>query len=109
MTSHKSELMTPPPQIPLTFDGNHGWSEGNAGLPYLALVLGCFIGFGSGLWGDRKYFAVQDANDGVAVPEYRLWGSMALSWLLPAGLLVFSFTQYAFVHWVRCGVPPKVA
>lgn len=98
-------------QIPLTFEGNHGWSTGNGGLPYLALILGCFIGFGTGLWADKKYFAVQEANDGVAIPEYRLYGSMVFGWLLPAGLLVFSFTQYAFVHWVSRalarGLPQK--
>lgn len=24
--------------IPITFTENHGWSEGNAGLPYIGLV-----------------------------------------------------------------------
>jgi len=86
--------------IPLTFAGNHGWSEGNAGLPYLALILACFIGFGTGLWADKKYDQVQEENDGVAIPEYRLYGSMFFTPFLPIGLFIFAFTQYSHVHWI---------
>ncbi|KAL7416407.1 MFS general substrate transporter [Mrakia frigida] len=86
--------------IPLTFAGNHGWSEGNAGLPYFGLMFGCVVGFVTGLWADRKYDAVQKENNGVAVPEYRLYGAMFFSPLLPIGLFIFSFTQYAHVHWI---------
>ncbi|KAK4698332.1 hypothetical protein P7C70_g7950, partial [Phenoliferia sp. Uapishka_3] len=86
--------------IPLTFAGNHHWSEGNAGLPYLALILGCFIGFGTGMWADRKYDQVREENSGVPIPEYRLWGAMCFSWMLPIGLFIFSFTQFHFVHWI---------
>ena len=86
--------------IPLTFEGNHGWTEGNGGLPYFGLMFGCVLGFLSGLWADRKYNKVQRDNDGVAIPEYRLYGSMFFSPLLPVGLFIFSFTQYSHVHWV---------
>ncbi|KAL8278322.1 hypothetical protein RQP46_009214 [Phenoliferia psychrophenolica] len=86
--------------IPLTFAGNHGWSEGNAGLPYIALMIGCFIGFGTGFWSDAKYNKVRDANGGVPIPEYRLWGAMHFAIALPVGLFIFSFTQFAFVHWI---------
>jgi MFS family permease len=83
--------------IPLTFQGNHGWSEGNAGLPYLALIFGCFIGFATGLWGDKKYDQVQEENDGVPIPEYRLYGSMFFTPFLPIGLFIFAFTQFVFI------------
>ncbi|KAL7415406.1 MFS general substrate transporter [Mrakia frigida] len=86
--------------IPLTFAGNHGWSEGIAGLPYFGLIIGCFIGFATGLWADRKYDQVQRDNNGIAVPEYRLYGAMCFGPLLPIGLFIFSFTQYAHVHWI---------
>jgi len=48
-----------------------------------SLIVGCVIGFVSGLWADRKYDAVQKENNGVAIPEYRLWGAMFFSPLLP--------------------------
>lgn len=86
--------------IPLTFQGNHGWSEGNAGLPYLALIFGCFVGFATGLWADKKYNKVQEENDGVAIPEYRLYGALFFTPLLPIGLFIFAFTQYKDVLWV---------
>ncbi|BGP57183.1 hypothetical protein JCM8202_005379 [Rhodotorula sphaerocarpa] len=83
--------------IPLCFQGNHGWSEGISGLPYIALVLGCFIGFGTSRWSDSVYDRKRDENNGIPVPEYRLIGAMSFAWLLPAGLFIFSFTQYGFV------------
>ncbi|KAI5474818.1 fructose facilitator [Pseudohyphozyma bogoriensis] len=86
--------------IPLAFQDNRHWSEGNAGLPYLALILGCFIGFATGLWADAKYNRVTKENGGVPIPEYRLWGAMFFANCLPAGLFIFSFTQYGFVHWI---------
>ncbi|GAA5973421.1 hypothetical protein JCM8115_001738 [Rhodotorula mucilaginosa] len=83
--------------IPLCFQNNHGWSEGIAGLPYLALVAGCFIGFGTSRWSDIVYDRKRDANNGIPIPEYRLIGAMAFAWLMPAGLFIFSFTQYGFI------------
>lgn len=89
-----------------------------------SLMFGCVVGFVTGLWADRKYDAVQKENNGVAVPEYRLYGAMFFSPLLPVrcfpaslssslvahhplslpllqiGLFIFSFTQYAHVHWI---------
>jgi MFS family permease len=86
--------------IPLTFQGNHGWSEGNAGLPYIALIIGCIIGFATDFWSTAKYDRMTAQNGGVAIPEYRLWGAMHFAIALPIGLFIFSFTQYAFVHWI---------
>lgn len=83
--------------IPLCFQNNHGWSEGLAGLPYIALILGCFIGFGTSRWSDIVYDRKRDANNGIPIPEYRLIGAMAFAWLMPAGLFIFSFTQYGFI------------
>ena len=81
----------------MCFQNNHGWSEGIAGLPYLALVAGCFIGFGTSRWSDIVYDRKRDSNNGIPIPEYRLIGAMAFAWLLPAGLFIFSFTQYGFI------------
>ncbi|GAA5899784.1 hypothetical protein JCM6882_005434 [Rhodosporidiobolus microsporus] len=86
--------------IPLCFQNNHGWSEGQTGLAYIPLILGCFIGFGTSRWTDSFYDKKRDENGGVPVPEYRLWGAMYFAWLMPAGLFMFSFTQYSFVHWM---------
>uniref|UniRef100_A0A0K3CJD3 BY PROTMAP: gi/472585063/gb/EMS22629.1/ fructose facilitator [Rhodosporidium toruloides NP11] gi/647403384/emb/CDR49512.1/ RHTO0S27e01244g1_1 [Rhodosporidium toruloides] n=1 Tax=Rhodotorula toruloides TaxID=5286 RepID=A0A0K3CJD3_RHOTO len=87
--------------IPLAFQHtSRAWPEGNGGLPYIALVIGCFIGFGTSRWTDSIYDRKRAANNGVPVPEFRLWGAMYFAWLMPAGLFIFSFTQYGFVHWM---------
>lgn len=87
--------------IPLAFQHtSRDWPEGNAGLPYIALVIGCFVGFGTSRWTDSIYDRKRDANNGVPVPEYRLCGAMYFAWMMPAGLFIFSFTQYGFVHWM---------
>ncbi|GAA5969590.1 hypothetical protein JCM11641_008170 [Rhodosporidiobolus odoratus] len=86
--------------IPLCFQENHGWSEGNTGLAYIPLILGCFIGFGTSRWADNFYDRKRDENGGIPIPEYRLWGAMYFAWALPAGLFIFAFTQYAFIHWI---------
>jgi MFS family permease len=83
--------------IPLAFQDNRGWSEGNAGLPYISLIIGCIIGFGTGFWQDSMYNKAQVKNNGVAIPEARLYGAMIFGPLFPIGILIFSFTQYAFV------------
>ncbi|PWN38997.1 MFS general substrate transporter [Ceraceosorus guamensis] len=86
--------------IPLTFAGNHEWSEGNAGLPYIAAILACFAGFGLGLWQDKMYERSTRNNGGVAKPEYRLYGAMIFGPLFGIGIMIFSWTQFAFVHWI---------
>ncbi|GAA6006278.1 MFS transporter [Rhodotorula paludigena] len=83
--------------IPLCFQNNHGWSEGIGGLPYIALVVGCFIGFATSRWADSIYDRKRDENNGIPIPEYRLIGAMWFAWMMPAGLFIFSFTQYGFI------------
>lgn len=85
--------------IPLTFVGNHGWSEGNAGLPYIAAILACFAGFVLGLWQDKMYERSTFRNGGVAKPEFRLYGAMIFGPMFGIGIMIFSWTQFAFVHW----------
>ncbi|CED82158.1 Synaptic vesicle transporter SVOP and related transporters (major facilitator superfamily) [Phaffia rhodozyma] len=86
--------------IPLAFAGNRGWNTGIAGLPYLGLIVGCFIGFATGFWQDSMYYKAMDNNNGVPVPEARLYGAMVFGPLFPIGIIMFSFTQYGFVHWI---------
>ncbi|GKZ81209.1 hypothetical protein AnigIFM56816_005721 [Aspergillus niger] len=86
--------------IPITFQENHGWSEGIAGLPYISLCLGTTIGFAANYFQNRKYKALMDAEDREPVPESRLYGAMFGAIWLPVGLFIYSFTQYGFVSWV---------
>lgn len=67
--------------IPLCFQTNHGWSEGNTGLAYIPLIIGCFIGFGTSRWTDSFYDKKRDENGGIPIPEYRLIGAMYFAWM----------------------------
>ncbi|TIB07033.1 hypothetical protein E3P92_04095 [Wallemia ichthyophaga] len=86
--------------IPLTFEGNHGWSTGNGGLPYIGLMIGCVLGYISGYWSDHKFNQATERNNGRTVPEARLYGAMFFAPFFPIGLYIFAFTQYSFVHWI---------
>ncbi|KAI0595327.1 major facilitator superfamily domain-containing protein [Biscogniauxia sp. FL1348] len=86
--------------IPITFQENHGWSEGIAGLPYICLCLGTTIGWATHHLQMRKYNQIRDDPNIKATPEHRLYGAMFGAVWLPIGLFIYSFTQYGFVHWI---------
>ncbi|KAI9367994.1 major facilitator superfamily domain-containing protein [Aspergillus egyptiacus] len=86
--------------IPITFQEKHGWGEGVAGLSYISLCIGTTIGFATNFIQIRKYEALSaDPNRGVT-PESRLYGAMFGAVFLPIGLFIYSFTQYAYLHWI---------
>jgi MFS family permease len=86
--------------IPITFQEKRGWSEGVAGLPYISLCIGTTIGFATNFIQIRKYERISAANDRRIVPESRLYGAMWGAFALPIGLFIYSFTQYADLHWI---------
>ncbi|KAK4953471.1 hypothetical protein LTR66_013649, partial [Elasticomyces elasticus] len=86
--------------IPITFQQKRGWSEGVGGLPYISLCIGATLGFGLHLLQIRRYNRIMRSRNRVILPESRLYGAMWFGWLLPLGLFVYSFTQYAHVHWI---------
>ncbi|KAE8166798.1 major facilitator superfamily domain-containing protein [Aspergillus tamarii] len=85
--------------IPITFQEKKGWGEGVSGLPYISLCLGTTIGFALNFLQIRKYNSIV-AQNGVAPPEARLYGALFGAVWLPVGLFIYSFTQYAFLHWI---------
>ncbi|KAI0021951.1 major facilitator superfamily domain-containing protein [Xylariomycetidae sp. FL0641] len=86
--------------IPITFSEKRGWGEGVAGLPYICLCLGTTVGWAAHHLQMRKYDAIKSSPDAKAVPEHRLYGAMFGAVWLPVGLFIYSFTQYAWVHWI---------
>ncbi|GIK07204.1 hypothetical protein Aspvir_002860 [Aspergillus viridinutans] len=86
--------------IPITFQEKKGWSEGLAGLPYIALCIGTTLGFALNLLQIRKYRSVVADPARDATPEARLYGAMLGSIWLPIGLFIYSFTQYKELHWI---------
>ncbi|KAE8155262.1 major facilitator superfamily domain-containing protein [Aspergillus avenaceus] len=85
--------------IPITFSEKKGWGEGVSGLPYISLCLGTTIGFALNFLQIRKYNSIVQQN-GHAAPEARLYGALFGAVWLPVGLFIYSFTQYAYLHWI---------
>lgn len=86
--------------ISITFAEKRGWSEGVAGLPYIALALGTTLAWGAHHFQMRKYDRMTANPDVIVTPEARLYGAMFGAIWLPVGLFIYSFTQYAFLNWV---------
>lgn len=86
--------------ISITFAEKRGWSEGVAGLPYIGLALGTTLAWGAHHFQMRKYDRMTANPDVVVTPEARLYGAMFGAIWLPVGLFIYSFTQYAFLHWI---------
>ncbi|KAI6851727.1 MFS general substrate transporter [Hortaea werneckii] len=86
--------------IPITFSEKRGWSEGVSGLPYISLCIGTTLGWLANYLQMGKYEKIVQNPDRKVVPEDRLYGAMLGAPLLPIGLFIYSFTQYAFLIWV---------
>lgn len=86
--------------IGITFAEKKHWGEGVAGLPYLGLLIGCTLAYFLNFLQIRKYEAIRERVGASIAPEHRLYGVMCGGVFLPIGLFIYSFTQYAFVHWI---------
>lgn len=89
--------------ISITFVDIRGWSEGNAGLPYLALGLRCFFGFGAGLVQDHFYTRNKEQNGGKALLEARLNSACLGGPLFPIGIIIYAWTDpFIWVNYWGC-------
>ena len=86
--------------IPLAFENNHGWNVGEQGYPYISLGVGTFLGFATNFWQNHLYNKAAEKNNGVPIPEARLYGACVGAVLLPIGMFWFGWTQFSKVHWI---------
>lgn len=86
--------------ISITFTEKRGWSTGVSGLPYIGLALGTTLAWLAHHLQMRKYDRLTADPNVKITPEARLYGAMYGAIWLPVGLFVYSFTQYAFLHWI---------
>lgn len=87
--------------IPLVYgETGFGWSAGNVGLAYIGPIIGCFIAFGMSFYWKNLYDRAQENNNGIAVPEARLYGGAFGGILCTIGLLITSFTSYNYLFWI---------
>ncbi|KAF9893435.1 hypothetical protein FE257_010747 [Aspergillus nanangensis] len=89
------------PAFPYVYGDVRGWSQGIAGLSFLGVGVGQIIGLLYYVWDNRRYRRVAKASPtGQAPPEARLPPCMVATIMLPAGLIVFAWTNSPNIHWI---------
>ncbi|KAJ5907954.1 MFS multidrug transporter [Penicillium taxi] len=85
---------------PLVFQKVHGMGKGIAGLPYLAIIIGEFLGGFFILATQPSYNRKLAANNGIPVPEWRLPPAIVGSVAFAGGLFWFGWSGFkAEIHW----------
>lgn len=91
--------------IPLVFTTVYGFNDEQAGLPFIAIGIGCILTIPTMLVIDRTMYqrhykcAIENGRKGIA-PEHRLYGAMVGGIGLPVGLFWFAWTCQGSVHWM---------
>lgn len=88
--------------VPLIFAGEYGFSQGVSELPYLAMLIGVFIGGGISVLMERRFIRIMKKNGGKVVAEERLPPMMIGAVCYTIGLFWLGWTgAYAkHVHWI---------
>ncbi|KAN0061379.1 hypothetical protein ACQY0O_006226 [Thecaphora frezii] len=86
--------------IPIVFQERHGWSVGNGGLAYIGPLVACFLAFGLSFHSKYLYDRAQVRNNGIAVPEARLYYACVGGILAFVGMMWYAWTSFSYVHWI---------
>lgn len=79
----------------------YGFNAGLSQLSFLALIVGCAIGFLSHRFTSEPHYQRVIKEKGESVPEARLFMGLFGSVLLPIGLFITAWTCYpGHVHWI---------
>lgn len=85
---------------PIAFREQRGWSLGVASLPFVAFIVGIFMGLGLIAFSTRTNFTRSVQKHGAAIPEERLPPMIVGAVVLPAGLFWFAWTSSPKITWV---------
>lgn len=92
--------------FPLVFKTNHGFNAWQIGLSFMGILAGMIIGvFTDPVWHRIRTRLVQklEAETGVqdaSEPEFRLPPAILGAFLVPAGIFMFGWSTYSWVHWI---------
>ncbi|KAL8291917.1 hypothetical protein RQP46_002175 [Phenoliferia psychrophenolica] len=86
--------------FPIIYQQNRGWKQGNAGLPFVALILGYFLAVPVTKLCSKPYLT-RLSRDGKAAPELRLYFAMIAAASLPPSLFWMAWTATPNVHWIN--------
>ncbi|KAK4702208.1 hypothetical protein P7C70_g4016, partial [Phenoliferia sp. Uapishka_3] len=79
--------------FPIIYQKERKWPQGNAGLPFVALIPVTMI--------CSKPYLKRLRRDGKAAPEHRLYFAMIAAVLLPIALFWMGWTARPSVHWLN--------
>lgn len=86
---------------PAVFQRIHGFTPGQAGLPFFGMVVGQLLAGVSVLLQQPGYQRKLAANGGIPVPEWRLPNVIAGGIAFTIGIFWFGWTGYrADIHWI---------
>lgn len=91
------------PGFAIVFEEGRGWSSGQAGLPFIGVVIGVCLATAAVGMDNKRYVRLSvsmDAKGGEVQAEARLPPALVGSVVLPVGLFLFAFTTYPSVHWI---------
>jgi multidrug resistance protein len=86
--------------FPIEFQEVRGWGQVVGALPFLAMLIGIFIGGALNLFNQKYYIKHFRANGNRAVPEARLPPMMIGSVVFAAGLFIFAWTSDKKIFWL---------
>jgi multidrug resistance protein len=87
--------------FPVVFEQTYHENTGIAGLNYLSLGIGFFLGTQiCAPLNDRIYRRLKARNNGVGKPEFRMPLMIPGAILVPAGLFIYGWTSHNAVHWI---------
>ncbi|KIX02972.1 uncharacterized protein Z518_06522 [Rhinocladiella mackenziei CBS 650.93] len=82
------------------YEGTYGFSTGLAGLSYIGIGVGMFIGLGLfGATSDRRIRRKQEKH-GDTTPEVRLEGLVPAAICIPIGLFWYGWSAEKQIHWI---------
>jgi len=83
------------------YEREYGFTTGQAGLTFLGLGVGSFIGlFAVGIASDRAIKHQTAKNNGVTKPEYRLPPLLPAAFIIPVGLLLYGWAVDKHAPWI---------
>ncbi|MCJ1387904.1 hypothetical protein MMC18_000747 [Xylographa bjoerkii] len=92
--------------FPIVFEGVYGFDLGSAGLPWIAVLVGCLLAVVTVILIDRATYrkhhhrSHKEGRGGFVPPEHRLYAAMIGSLGLPIGLFWFAWTSRSDIHWI---------
>ncbi|GAD96374.1 MFS multidrug transporter, putative [Paecilomyces variotii No. 5] len=87
--------------ITSVFEEQYGFSTGLAGLAYLGIGVGFFIGLAAvAMTNDKVVVKLTARNKGIFEPEMRLPAMIFFSCILPISFFWYGWTAAKHVHWI---------